>query len=404
MKLFTRQKEIARLNEVSIYKNLQDLKTEQLQKLVNIASSYFSVPIVYISLIDEFKQVLMAKKGITLDEMRKEDTFCHHVINKGTPLIINDTTKDSNFKSNPLVEYYPHIRFYAGAPFISKNGFILGAFCICDTRFRTFSFKEEEKLVAFSKIASEIIETIQTEENSTRPVFSVWNAKSEFSNLIKKQITIPNNSPITRMNESKNNFHSIYRESSNKFSAIKSTDMLLVPHHSTAITVPRKSNLYQWGEMMIGSHKRNASEISFSALANGVFAELDSSMKSKGNKIEWDITEPGGWYGDETAIKFVCNNILQNVNGRNNNSTIRINTFNDEDYAIMVIRHEGAPIVRSELDDAYKSSPNMIDSRNKEDLYFTWHTLKLISGFITVPESTREGNYITVAFPKKTIK
>jgi hypothetical protein len=100
-------------------------------------------------------------------------------------------------------------------------------------------------------------------------------------------------------------------------------------------------------------------------------------------------------------MKYICNTILRFVNNRNENSTIIVSTFNDEDYAIMVIRHEGAPLVRSELNDAYKSSPHLIDSKNKEDLYFTWQTLNLISGFMTVPESTVEKNFITIGFPKK---
>jgi|GEM_PF-3394335 len=406
MKLFAYKNEEARLNEVTIYKNLQALCTAQLQDLVNIASSYFSAPMVCISLIDNLNQVLIAKKGITLDEMRKEDTFCHHIINKGTPLIINDPTKDRIFKSNPLVKYYPHIRFYAGAPFISKNGFVLGAFCICDTKFRVFSGKDKQRLVAFSKLATEIIETNLLAEKLQKPVTGFRDAEDEFTYWLKNQLRNLNNwhcrkrtneAPI----EAPINMQTKCKEQTGQTPAFKSNNTVLDSQDTTALAAPPKSKMYQWGEMMLASHRRKISAINFSTLAKGISVAIEAELKSKGNRVKWNIKESVDWGGDEIALTYLCNSLLQNINCRNKNSTIRISTFNDEDYAIMTIRHEGAPLVRSELDDAFKSSPYMIDSKNKEDLYFIWHTLKLMSGFITVPSSTKEENYITVGFPKK---
>ena len=402
MNLFAYKKEVARLNEVSIYKNLQALCAAQLQDLVNIASSYFSVPIVYISLIDEFKQIMLAKTGVTLDEMRKEDTFCHHVINKGTPIIINDTTKDSILRSNPLVEYYPHIRFYAGAPFMSNNGHVLGAFCICDTKFRTFSINEEQRLVAFSKLATEIIETNLLSEKLQKTSTDFHNAQDEFSFRMKnKLINLNSRHSRVRTDEARIGTQTKYPEQTGQSPSFKSSDLFLFSEKSSSVAVQQKSKVFHWGEMMLGRHRRKKSAINFSILAKGTSAEIDAELKSKGNRVVWNTKEPIDWSGDEEALKFICKSLLQNISNRNKNGTIRINTFNDEDYAIMTIRHEGDPLVRSELDDAFKSSPYMIDSKNKEDLYFIWHTLKLISGFITVPDSTKEGNYITVGFPKR---
>jgi hypothetical protein len=267
--------EQARLKEVAIYKSLQEFSFPDLQSLVNMVSNYFSVPIVYISLIDEYKQVVMAKKGITLDEMRKEDTFCHHVINNGTSLIINDATRENNFKSNALVENYPHIRFYAGAPFVSKNGYVLGAFCICDTKFRFFTETEEKRLKAFSKLASEIIETNLLSKFSEIPESGFMDTDEDFSSRITKELQVNLKSNyLKRKNENSNSLLPINSSSICQYPENKSNDMYPVHQNFPGPVVPHKSNMYQWGEMMISSYKRKMSAINFTNLASAVKAEM----------------------------------------------------------------------------------------------------------------------------------
>jgi hypothetical protein len=402
MNFLTYKKEEARLNDVIIYKNLQEKCAAQFQHLVDTASTLFSAPIVYISLIDEFTQVIMAKKGVVLHEMRKEDTFCHHVITKGAPLIINNTQKNGLAKSNLLVAYYPHIRFYAGAPFTSKNGHVLGAFCICDTKFRHFSETDERQLVAFSKMATEIIETNLTAEKLQNNYSDVPETNSGFSELDNNPLFYMDKKNCRIRNTREQNSHQpAYPVLTNQSGEYHSD--IFFSEHQNACPIPgnQKSKMTQWWEIILDSHKRKVSGIQFSELAKNTYHQIETDLKQNGNKMEWSITEPVDWVGDETALVFLCNSLLQHISNRNKNSTIRINTFNDEDYAIMTISHEGIPLVRSELDCAFKSSPYKLDTKNKEDLYFIWHTLKLMSGFITVPQSDKERNYITIGFPKK---
>ena len=43
------------------------------------------------------------------------------------------------FRDHPFVVGAPHIRFYAGAPVHSSDGFLLGTLCLIDTEPRQFS-------------------------------------------------------------------------------------------------------------------------------------------------------------------------------------------------------------------------------------------------------------------------
>lgn len=119
----------------SLYK-LTILDTEPEQRydyITEQVKNYFKVPVALISLIDGDRQWLKSSQGLEVKETSREVSFCGHAINQNDIYVVTDTFEDERFRDNPLVTGEPFIRFYAGAPIKTPEGYPVGTLCIINT-------------------------------------------------------------------------------------------------------------------------------------------------------------------------------------------------------------------------------------------------------------------------------
>ena len=127
--------EIQRLRELLNYHILDTVAEEQFDDLAFLASTLCNKPISLIGLLDEKRNWFKAAVGVNIQESPRDISFCQHTLDKPNEvLVVNDTLLDSRFVNSPLVVNEPNVRFYAGAPLVSKNGFVLGTICVFDTK------------------------------------------------------------------------------------------------------------------------------------------------------------------------------------------------------------------------------------------------------------------------------
>ena len=143
--------EIVRLHALFEYEILDTFPELMFDHLTRLAAHVCRTPTAVISLIDADRQWFKSKVGMDATETSRDVAFCAHAILEPDLLVVKDASQDERFSNNPLVTTDPKIRFYAGAPLITPDGFKLGTLCVIDYMPRDFEIKQQEALIILAR-------------------------------------------------------------------------------------------------------------------------------------------------------------------------------------------------------------------------------------------------------------
>jgi len=146
------ENEAERLAELERYQLLDTLPEPAIDDLSRLASQICGTPMALVSLVDRERQWFKAKYGVDVGETPRDMAFCAHaILSPEDILVVPDAKKDDRFAGNPLVTGPPYIRFYAGTPLVTSEGYALGTLCVLDTQPRNLSSDRIESLAALGR-------------------------------------------------------------------------------------------------------------------------------------------------------------------------------------------------------------------------------------------------------------
>lgn len=126
------ENELQRLAALKRYNILDTLPDHAFDDATKLVSYICGVPIAHISFIDENRQWFKSEIGVGVSEVPREISFCNYTILDTKIVEINDTHLSERFKDDPNVTGGFNVRFYAGVPITTPDGYNIGTLCAVD--------------------------------------------------------------------------------------------------------------------------------------------------------------------------------------------------------------------------------------------------------------------------------
>src|ERR1017187_10903330 len=142
--------EAARSQALRNYRILDTPPEEHFDDLVRVATYICGAPIGLIGLIDADREWFKSRVGWDLSEIPREISFGTHTITQPDVLIGSDTLTDIRFAKSQLATQ-AGVRFYAGAPLLTPEGYALGTLSVMDYVPRALTKGQQRILLALAR-------------------------------------------------------------------------------------------------------------------------------------------------------------------------------------------------------------------------------------------------------------
>jgi PAS domain S-box-containing protein len=132
-------------------------------RIVALVQNVCRTPIALVSLIDSDRQWFKAKGGVSIDQTALDTSVCALAIRQRDVFQIDDLAADPRTAAMSLMAGEPYLRFYAGAPLVTRDGQALGSLCAIDTTPRPGGLDASQR-EAIALLAEQVVELIENQE------------------------------------------------------------------------------------------------------------------------------------------------------------------------------------------------------------------------------------------------
>jgi len=161
--------EAERMAAVRRYDILDTPPDGTFDRITSLAARRFDVPISIIGIVDSDRIWFKSHHGVPVEQIGRDPGLCASAILTSDPHILEDASTDVRSLANPLVAGDFGLRFYAGVPLRTDDGFNLGTLCVIDKEPRPIDQKQIDDLKDLASVVMDQMELRISARKAARP-------------------------------------------------------------------------------------------------------------------------------------------------------------------------------------------------------------------------------------------
>jgi signal transduction histidine kinase len=363
-----RLKELRRLNI------LDSEQEKDFDELVELASIICGVPISLVSLVDSDRQWFKSKKGLDVESTHRDVSFCGHAINDDDIFIIENTLTDKRFFDNPLVTNDPNIRFYAGMPLKSENGYNLGTLCVIDSKPKKINEDQVRALKILSGQASKLIE-LRDKKNELEINNQKLESLNQLNNRITSIISHDLKGPINSLRAYLN---------SNYIDADSPEDLSqlfpLVKNNLNSLN-ELVENLLEWSR---STNDVNMTEVNLKEIVLEVCNLFEGNALEKNIALKCGISENVKVIADLAMLRFIIRNLMNNAIKFTENGKVEVDIEVKKDNHVQVKIIDTGIGIPKDLLERIKLKDKKVSTKGTRNEKGTGLGLQLVREFLSI--------------------
>lgn len=162
---------------------------ESFDRITRLAARVLRTPVTLVSLVGPDRQFFKSSCGLPppFNQTRQtplSHSFCKYVVRANQMLVVRDARIDPEMKTNLAVREL-NVVAYMGAPLVTEDGRVLGAFCAIDDKPRDWSEDEQSLLCDFAAMTSSEIRSRLVMRAKIKALAELDHAKRKFKTFIE---------------------------------------------------------------------------------------------------------------------------------------------------------------------------------------------------------------------------
>ncbi|MFT7351460.1 MAG: signal transduction histidine kinase [Flavobacterium sp.] len=155
--------ETARQKAVDTYARPTKLSKEIYDNITSLVAIICKIPYAVISILDQDRNEFYSSYGMKINNTSRAKSFCGHtILSEEEITIVYDAAVDERFLDNPFVTN-SIVKFYAGVPIVTQEGYKLGTLCVYDTVIRNLS---DEQIQALKLLAKQVMTLFESDRKN----------------------------------------------------------------------------------------------------------------------------------------------------------------------------------------------------------------------------------------------